>query len=79
MRATHVTVAIRNPAKHDRVWEGLVLVSADAEPMLGTTALESVGIEVNPRSQILKRLSSVQPKGLRLRDYAQGTTNEGSN
>ena len=26
MGATHVTVAIRNPAAPDRVWEGLFLV-----------------------------------------------------
>lgn len=34
----------------------------DAEPILGVTALESVGIEVDPRSQRLKRLPSVRLK-----------------
>ena len=123
MGATHVTVAIRNPADPDRVWEGLFLVDtgatdclvprqhlesiglapkgqrlyeladgselrmditaarvefmgefvgatiifgeADAEPLLGVTALESVGIEVDPRNQTLKRLPAVRLKGFR--------------
>jgi clan AA aspartic protease len=39
----------------------------DAEPILGVTALESVGIEVDPRSQRLKRLPSVRLKGQRTR------------
>ena len=122
MGATHVTVAIRNPADPDRVWEGLFLVDtgetdclvprqhlesiglapkgqrvyeladgseirmgvtvaqvefmgefvgativfgdADAEPLLGVTALESVGIEVDPRNQSLKRLPAVRLKSL---------------
>ncbi len=34
----------------------------DTEPILGVTALESVGIEVDPRSQRLKRLPSVRLK-----------------
>ena len=123
MGATHVTVAIRNLAEPDRVWEGLFLVDtgatdclvpkqhlesigltpkgqrvyeladgselrmditvarvefmgefvgatimfgeADAEPLLGMTALESVGIEVDPRNQALKRLPAVRLKGFR--------------
>ena len=123
MGATHVTVAIRNLAEPDRVWEGLFLVDtgatdclvprqhlesigltpkgqrvyeladgselrmdvtaaqvefmgefvgatiiygqADAEPLLGVTALESVGIEVDPRNQTLKRLPAVRLKGFR--------------
>ena len=122
MGATHVTVAIRNPAEPDRVWEGLFLVDtgaidtlvprpylesiglapkgqrvytladgseirmditvgqvefmgefvgatvvfgeADSEPLLGVTALESVGIEVDPLNQTLKRLPAVRLKGL---------------
>ena len=127
MGATHVTVAIRNLAEPDRVWEGLFLVDTgatdclvprqhlesiglapkgqrvyeladgselrmditvaqvefmgefvgatimfgetDAEPLLGVTALESVGIEVDPRNQALKRLPAVRLKGLRNRDH----------
>jgi clan AA aspartic protease len=34
----------------------------DAEPILGVTALESVGIQVDPRTQRLKRLPAVPLK-----------------
>ncbi len=37
---------------------------SNAEPLLGLTALESVGIEVDPVSQRLKRLPAVRLKGL---------------
>ena len=37
---------------------------ANAEPLLGVTALESVGIEVDPSSQRLKRLPAVRLKSL---------------
>ena len=40
----------------------IVIGDADAEPLLGVTALESVGIEVDPRNQQLKRLPSVRLK-----------------
>ena len=40
----------------------------DAEPLLGVTALESVGIEVDPNSQTLKKLPAVRLKGIRSRD-----------
>jgi clan AA aspartic protease len=121
MGTTHVTVAIRNPAEPDRVWEGLFLVDtgavdslvprpylegigltplgqriygladgsehrmdvtvarvefmgeivggtivfgeAGAEPLLGVTALESVGIEVDPHNQTLRRLPSTRLRG----------------
>jgi hypothetical protein len=36
----------------------------DAEPLLGVTALESVGIEVDPSNQRLKRLPAVRLKYL---------------
>ena len=123
MRATHVTVAIRNLAQPDQVWEGLFLVDtgatdclvprhhldeiglapqgqrsysmadgreirmdiaaaqvefmgeivgativfgdADAEPLLGVTALESVGIEVDPHNQTLRRMPSTRLRGFR--------------
>ena len=38
----------------------------DVEPILGVTALESVGIEVDPRNQRLKRLPAVRLKALRV-------------
>lgn len=41
----------------------------DAEPILGVTALESVGIEVDPRSQRLKRLPTVRLKRGRTRRH----------
>ncbi len=123
MGATHVTVAIRNPADPERYWEALFLVDAgatdslvprqhleaiglqprgrrvyeladgselamdvtvaeiefmgetvggtvlygspNAEPLAGLTALESVGIEVDPRNQRLKRQPAVRLKGAR--------------
>ena len=38
---------------------------ANVEPLLGVTALESVGIEVDPTTQRLKRLPAVRLKSLR--------------
>ena len=116
--ATHVTVAIRNPAEPERVWEGLFLVDTgatdclvprqhlesigltprgkrrfgladggevrldvtggeisfmgettwgtivfgeeEAEPLLGVTALESLGIAVDPINQTLTRLPAIR-------------------
>ena len=45
----------------------IIFGETDAEPLLGVTALESVGIEVNPRSQTLKRLPSTRLKTLQPR------------
>ena len=42
----------------------VIFGDADAEPLLGVTALESVGIEVDPVSQQLKRLPAVRLKGM---------------
>ena len=125
MGATHVTVAVSNPADAERRWEALFLVDTgatdcyvpakylhqigvkpegkrtyaladgtdlvvdvgvariefmgevvgatvifgteDAEPLLVVTALESVGIEVDPRNQRLKRLPAVRLKAMRPR------------
>ena len=39
----------------------------DAEPILGVIALEQMGIEVDPRTQRLKRLPSLRLKGYRTR------------
>ena len=45
---------------------GLIIFGEDGvEPLLGVTALESVGVEVDPQSQRLKKLPSVRLKGLR--------------
>ena len=43
----------------------IVFGEVDAEPLPGMTALASVGIEVDPRNQTLKRLPAVRLKGLR--------------
>jgi clan AA aspartic protease len=40
----------------------------DIEPILGLTALESVGIEVDPQNQRLKRLPAVRLKSIRPTD-----------
>ena len=42
----------------------IVFGEADAEPLLGVTPLESVGIEVDPRNQSLRRLPTTRLKGL---------------
>ena len=42
----------------------VIIGDDDAEPLLGVTALESLGIEVDPRSQRLKRLPAVRLKRL---------------
>ena len=45
---------------------GTVIFGAEnAVPLLGVTALESVGIEVDPHNQTLTKLSSVHMRGLR--------------
>ena len=120
MGATHVTVAVSNPADPSKRWEALFRVDTgatdcmapgnqlraigirpdgkrtyeladgteivmeiavariefmgdlvgatilfgqdDVEPILGVTALESVGIEVDPQNQRLKRLPAVRLK-----------------
>ena len=40
----------------------LIFGADDAEPILGVTALESVGIQVDPRTQKLKRLPATPLK-----------------
>ena len=45
---------------------GTIIISDDdVEPLLGLTALESVGIEIDPKNQRLKRLPAVRLKTLR--------------
>lgn len=43
----------------------IIFGDADAEPILGVTALESVGIEVDPQNQRLKRMPAVRLKSMR--------------
>ena len=51
----------------ETAWGAIVFGNDDAEPLLGVTALESVGIEVDPRSQTLRRLPAVRMRGYRPR------------
>lgn len=46
----------------ERVGATVIFGKDDAEPILGVTALESVGIEIDPRTQRLKRLPAVRLK-----------------
>ena len=46
----------------DFVGGTIIFGEEDAEPLLGVTALESVGIEVDPLNQRLKRLPAVRLK-----------------
>ncbi len=46
----------------DIVGSTIIFGADDVEPILGVTALESVGIEVDPRSQQLKRLPATRLK-----------------
>lgn len=50
----------------------IILGESDAEPLLGVTALESVGIEVDPRNQTLKRLPSTNLRVFRAMGLAEG-------
>ena len=43
---------------------------ANVRLLLGVTAFESVGIEVDPRNQMLKRLPATRQKDLRRRERA---------
>ncbi len=43
----------------------IIFADKDTEPILGVTALESVGIEVDPRNQRLKRMPSTRLKLLK--------------
>ncbi|MCY4583910.1 MAG: clan AA aspartic protease [Chloroflexi bacterium] len=44
----------------------IVFGEANAEPLLGVTALESAGIEVDPHNQTLRRLPSTRLRGFRV-------------
>ena len=46
----------------DFVGATVIFGDDDAEPILGLTALESVGIEIDPRTQQLKRLPALRLK-----------------
>ena len=50
----------------DIVGSTIVIGEDDSEPLLGVTALESVGIEVDPRNQTLTRLPATRLRGFRI-------------
>ena len=53
----------------DTFTHGLVVFGdAKAEPIIGVTALESVGVEIDPRNQRLQRLPAVRLKASALFD-----------
>ena len=58
MGIVQVTATVRNPAVGATICFG----PAGVEPILGLTALESVGIEVDPVSQRLKCRPAVRMK-----------------
>ena len=45
----------------------IIMGDPGTEPILGVTALESVGIDVDPRNQTLKRLPAVRLKTIQAR------------
>ena len=47
------------------VGDTILFGESDVEPLLGVTALESAGIEVDPNNQRLKRLPAIRLKRLR--------------
>ena len=49
----------------ETTWGTIVFGEEDAEPLLGVTALESVGIEVDPLNQTISRLPAVRLRGFR--------------
>jgi clan AA aspartic protease len=60
-RKMDITVA-RIEFMGDLVGSTVIFGDDQAEPILGVTALESVGIEVDPRTQTLKRLPASRLK-----------------
>ena len=54
MGLTHVTVALKSMRSQNGKYE--------AEPILGVTALESVGITIDPATRTLKRLPAIPLK-----------------
>ena len=70
---TEVTmdIAVAQLELMGEITAGLIIFGdADAEPLLGVTALESVGIEVDPQRQRLKKLPAVRLKSARRRGGA---------
>ena len=57
---THIAATVRNPSQPERVY-----AQADgSELLLGVTALESIGIEVEPRHRNLQKLPATRLRAL---------------
>ena len=64
-RQIEMDVAVGEIEVMGELTAGLIIFGeADADPLLGVTALESAGIEVDPRNQQLKKLPAVHLKEL---------------
>ena len=50
----------------ETTWGTIVFGDESAEPLLGVTALESVGVEVDQRNQTLNRLPATRLRGFRV-------------
>ena len=51
----------------ESTWGTVIFGRANAEPLLGVTALESVGVEVDPHNATLNKLPASRLRGFRLR------------
>lgn len=65
-RQTRMDVAVAQIEFMDEFVGGTVVFGgAGAEPLLGVTALESMGVEIDPQNQELRKLPAVRLKGAR--------------
>ena len=65
--AVKMDIAVARIELMGEIVGGTVLFgNADTEPLLGITALESLGIEVDPLNQRLEKLPAVRLKSLRM-------------
>ena len=65
-REVEMDVAVGELEIMGEISGGVIVFGDDGdEPLLGVTALESAGIEVDPQNQRLKRLPAVRLRGLR--------------
>lgn len=70
-RETHMDITTADIEFMGEIVGGTILFGEpNVEPLLGVTALESVGIEVDPNNQRLKRLPAIRLKGFRCREAA---------
>ena len=51
----------------EKTWGTVAFGAEDVEPLLGVTALESVGVEVDPHNATLNKLPAIRMRGFRPR------------